>query len=266
MAKATILSTITFEVADIENAEGVESKILTAGVGEQVHKMGTGETEVDCHIEVFLMKMLIGEHSRCYVERKSTKKILNFTIRIKAIEGCKHVHQLNPVEIVALAGQYKESGVRMFKQWPHNAHLYFGRAHKLLHSFPGCKRLNECTMEKEGIDGTAIDALMQNLRHNLAACLLLEERYEAVVKILDDNVVDTVSEKAMYRKAQALYHLKRYKEAEKCFTALPQWQDNPALAKLSDMIRKQAVKEKDAYAKMMKKMFQGGGEPAQAHD
>lgn len=257
MDKATLLSTVTFEVADVNNAEGVESKILAAPPGtKQVHKLGTGETPVDCYMDIILMRMLIGEHSRCYIERKTTQTPINFTVRLLAIDDIKHVHQLSPPEVVALAGQYKETGVRMFKRWTRQAHVYFGRAHKLLVSHPGGKSLKACTVEEDGVDGEAVQALLTNLRHNLAACLLAEERYENVVELLDDEEVDSQSEKAIYRKAQALYHLKRYEEADKCIVGLNNWQSNPALVKLDEMARGQMKKDKEVFTNMVKKMFQ----------
>lgn len=257
MDKATLLSTVTFEVSDVNNAEGVESKILAASPGiKQVHKLGTGETPVDCYMDMILMRMLVGEHSRCYIERKTTQTPINFTVRLLAIDNIKHVHQLSPQEVVELAGQYKESGVRMFKRWTRQAHVYFGRAHKLLVSYPGGKCLKACTVEEDGVDGEVVQTLLNNLLNNLAACLLAEERYEDVVQLLNDDEVDSQSEKAIYRKAQALYQLKRYEEAEKCIARFNNWQSNPALVKLSEMVRGQIKKDKEVFTNMVKKMFQ----------
>lgn len=254
MTKATLLSTVTCVVEEVEGSEAVESDIL-GKVGQQAHQMGTAETPVDCYIEDFLSQMLIGEVSRCAMRRKSPEsKPLEFTIRVIGIENRRHMHQLSPKEVLELASQFKERGVRMFKKWPEHAHVYFGRAHKLLCSYPGQKRLSEYTVEEvDGIDGEVVAGLLNATRHNLAACLLLEKRYEDMIGLLDQPG-DAKSEKAMYRKAQALCHLQRHQEALKCFEEIV-WQDNPPMASLNATIREKMAREKDEYSTMVKKMF-----------
>lgn len=255
MVKATHFSTVTFEVDQIcKAAESVQSNILCGPHGSHVHKMGTAETPVDCYIEVFLSRMLIGEHSRCYIERKAPKKPLQFTIRIKKIQSRRHLHQLTHQELIQGAAEYKERGVRMFKEWPLNAHVYFSRAYKMLTSFPRYKYIGAYTKEEDNIDGEEVLALMHTIRYNIAACLLLEERYEDVVNLLQHED-DGRSEKAMYRKAKALYHLKRYEEALGCY-AIVKWQSNPAMSALHKQIRDMMSAENDEYSKIVKKMFQ----------
>lgn len=257
MAKATHFSTVTFELDQIcEAAESVQSNILSTGPhGSHVHKMGTAETPVDCYIEIFLSRMLIGEHSRCYIERKTPKKApIQFTIRIKKIQSRRHLHQLTFEELLKGAAEYKERGVRMFKEWPMHAHVYFSRAYKMLTSVPRYKYIGLYTKEEDGIDGEEVLAMLHTIRYNIAACLLLEERYGDVVNLLQHED-DGRSEKAMYRKAKALYHLKRYEEALGCY-AIVKWQGNPAMSALHKQIRDMMSVEKDEYSKIVKKMFQ----------
>lgn len=254
MAKATLTSTVTFELEQVDIEEGLESCLLRGPPGVREYKIGTAETPIDCYVEVVLSRMLIGEYSRCHMERRTSKKMISFTIRVKGIKSRRHVHQLTTKELFTLATDYKERGVRMFKKWPIFAHIYFGRAFKLLNSYPDYKCMYDCSLEEDGIDGKEVMTLVHNVRHNLAACLMLEKNYGEVICLLD-HPDDVRAEKAMYRKAQALYHVKRYEDALECFQELD-WEQNPAMVKLNAMIRQEMVKESQEYTKMVRKMFQ----------
>lgn len=116
MGKATELSTVTFELENIDNAAGVDSKLLSAPPGKREHQMGTADTPVDVYIERLLRRMLMGEHSQCYIERKSTDHPVAFTIRLKKIHSRQHLHQLPTDKVFELAKRYKETGVKMFKK------------------------------------------------------------------------------------------------------------------------------------------------------
>ena len=253
IAKPTLLSTVTIEVEHVTNAEGVPSKILGAHPGKQVHRMGTAETPLDFNVEVLLLKMLLGESSHASVARKTGKDHVTFSIRLLKIENLRYFHQLSTKELIELATEYKERGVRLFKEFPVLAHVYFGRAHKLLHSYPGYIHLRELTVEEDGIDGKELGVLASTVRSNLAACLLAEKRYEDLIDLLD-RPEDAQSEKAMYRKAQALSYVKRYEEALGCIEGVD-WQKNPAMFSLHGNIKDRLAKEKENYAAMVKKMF-----------
>lgn len=255
MAKATLLSTVTFEISSIENDDGLESVILAAPPGKQEHKIGTGETPIDLYIEVFLAKMLIGEHSRCYIARKFTQKLISFDIKLRGIQGRRHFHNLDPKGLYEVAGQYKEQGVRMFKKYPEFSHMYFSRAYKLLSSHQCYTCIPIYTVEENGVSGEDFGALLDTVRYNIAACLLLERRYEDLVGVLNMEQ-DLRSEKAMYRKAQALYYLECYDEALLCFKQLKNWQANPAIVNLSKQIKEAQAKQNANFTKICQKMFQ----------
>lgn len=265
MARATELSTVTFDVDLIENVQGLDTNILSGGAGTREHKMGTAETPVDCYIEVLLKRMLIGEYSQCFIKRRLTKEALSFTLRLKTISRREFIHRLRPGEVFELAKQYKETAVRMFKKKYHPyAHDYFSRAHKLIYSLNVAdKCLGEFTVEEDEIDGTELVNFLRTVMHNISACLLTEKRYEEVVDMLESMIgcletgrnSDPLFEKAMYRKAQALYHLKRYEDAIKCLEEL-EYQSCPKLKAMHETATEQVQKKDQEYVKMVKKMFQ----------
>lgn len=266
MARATDLSTVTFEVDQIENAQGLDSKILMEGAGKREYKMGTAETPTDCYIEVLLKRMLIGEYSQCFIVRRSSKNLVSFTVRLKMISRREYIHRLQPVEVFELAQQYKETGVRMFKRKYHtHAHGYFSRAQKLICSLtPVDKSLGDFRVEEEGVNGTEMIFFLRIVLHNISACLLLEERYEEAVNLLDSLMdcsdfetwrsVDPLFEKAMYRKAQALFKLKRYDETITCLEQLD-YKASPQLKAMYKTATEQVGKKDEEYVKMVKKMF-----------
>lgn len=262
MARATELSTVTVELDRIENlAAEVDSKLLAEGPRTVEHEMGTATTPVDCYLEVIFKNMLIGEHSHCFVERKSGK-VISFTVRMKGMTGRRHIHQLTLPELVGQAKRYKETAVETFKKYPRLAHDYFARAHKLITSW-GQKDLAAWTMEADGVDGPEVQQLLRTIGHNISACLLLEKRYEETVMLLDgmmsgehggETEKEALFEKAMFRKAKALYELKRFQEAVNCLEKLD-YQSNPTLSAMHKTAQEQVRKENADYSSMVKKMF-----------
>ncbi|XP_030375019.1 uncharacterized protein LOC115624422 [Scaptodrosophila lebanonensis] len=221
---------------------------------QQLHSltMGNATTPIDFYLELLLQQFLLGETSTCSIETK-TGDIIEFQLKLERITSNQQVEKLTAAEIYDLALRYKTNGVAMFKDYPKFAFDYFIQAAKLLITY---KPFDKLTKASNGIDGSEVEALFVQIQTNLAACLLQEKRYEHVIYHTD--FVDTLenpSEKSVYRRAVAFYHLKEFEKAQRTIERVPNYEEKREFCKLRDNIAT-SWKNSDAhYKSVVQRMF-----------
>lgn len=254
----TELSECLVRFEDVLGLGNRESNYLSQPGEEQLVQMGSGETAVDFLIDRVVQQMYAGESSRINILTQGGDTI-EFTLTLIEIRSSGYLYQLSPKEMLHWALAQKNHGVAMFKKWPAMAQRYFNQAAKGLISF---KPFDVVTVEKDGISGEELYDLHDVVCLNVAACLLKERRYEDVLHVLQDATERTsdgvagrlVSEKAVYRRALAHFHLKQLDEARTQIERINYSQNREQLALWKDIVKEQTVYQGN-YARMVRKMF-----------
>lgn len=255
----TELSECMVRFDDIEGLGDRESNYLAA---EQVLmiQLGSAVTAVDFLVDIVFQHMYVGETSRVFIKTNSGDTI-EFTATLLKIQTDRYLYQLSARETLQWALEQKNQGVVMFKKWPSIAQRYFNRAAKGLISH---KPFDVIDPDEDGVLGKELQDLYDSVCLNIAACLLKEQRYEDVLHVLRDST-DTpntgseeserkISEKAVYRRALAHFHLKQLDEARAQLERVNYAQNRDQLA-LWKQIVEQQTEYNDNYAKMVRKMF-----------
>lgn len=250
--KPTEFSTVVFEIEAIKNETDAESKILADGPGPRTHIMGTADTPLDCYVEAFLLEMLRGEQSACKIQSEDNDLTIEFTINLIQFDNARQVHRIPLNVAFDVLKKYKEIGVTMFKFNPKFAHHYFSKAYKIISSF--------ATEGYEEIGSLEVFALKHTIQNNIAACLIIEKRYEEAISMLDfvddpgNDKNDLLFQKAVFRKAQALYNLKKYEDVVQCLNGVD-YKTNSSMKVLYTATQEQLKREKEQFTDMAKKMF-----------
>ncbi|XP_052857800.1 uncharacterized protein LOC128265657 [Drosophila gunungcola] len=258
MEKPTTVSTVEFSVNNkCANLGGRPSKYLSSDESSkypQLHslEMGTSLTAVDCYVELLLQQLVPGETAACSITSK-TGEIIEFELKLERIVKNTQVEKLDAAQIYKVALRLKESGVATFKTFPKFAFDYFVRAAKLLITY---KPFNQLTKKTNGINGQEVETLFIQIQTNLAACLLQEKRYEHV--IYHTQFVETEegpSEKGIYRRALAYYHLKEFAKAQATIERLPNYEEKREFSKLRDNIAASWKDSNAHYKEVVQRMF-----------
>lgn len=252
--KPSELSKCLVDVLDIKNLNNHNSNYLTEHNDFSID-IGHGITAIDCYVEEFLKQMLMNETSKCEIITKS--ETITFTMRLKQIEFGGYYHEQPPYQMFELAKQYKENGVKMFKEYPLFAHNYFNLAAKCLLSFNTQDANYEELLKDSGITKKDFDELLENVYLNIAACLIKQERYEEVLSILDFVLKQqNPSEKAVFRLATAYFHVNKFGDAESLLKKID-FKSKKDLSTLMGKIQDFRKAEKDKSSNMAKKMIFG---------
>ncbi|XP_017003772.2 protein Bride of doubletime [Drosophila takahashii] len=258
MEKPTTVSTVEFSVnKKTANLGGRPSKYLTSDESstypqQHILEMGTSLTAVDCYVELLLQQFVPGETAACSITSKTGERV-EFELRLERIVKNTQVEKLDAAEIYQVALRLKESGVASFKTFPKFAFDYFVRAAKLLITY---KPFDQLTKKDNGIDGPTVETLFIQIQTNLAACLLQEKRYEHV--IYHTQFVETEedpSEKSIYRRALAYYHLKEFAKAQATIERLPNYEEKREFSKLRDNIAASWKDSNAHYKQVVQRMF-----------
>lgn len=209
-------------------------------------------TPIDCYVELFLKRMLIGEISRCSIKTKSGDYI-SFVMRLIRVEFGGYYFSKDLQEIVSLAQHYKENGVKMYKDYPLFAQRYFNQAAKLLIS---CEPFNTLKERKTGeMDPVKLRDLLENILTNICQCLIKQERYDEAAHVMEfANRTENVPEKAIYRRANALYLLGKLDDAKQTIERI-NYKDNKECLLLHTNIVEKLKQSDSNYRKMIKNMF-----------
>lgn len=255
----TELSECLVRFDDIDGLGDRESAYLSLE-GPRVIQLGSGVTAVDFLVDIVFQHMYTGETSRVFIKTKSGDMI-QFTATLLSIQTSRYLYQLSAKEMLDWALEQKNQGVAMFKKWPSIAQRYFNRAAKGLISF---KPFDAINAEESDISGKQFQDLHDSVCLNIAACLLKEQRYEDVLHVLNESTDQPtdisnesdrpISEKAVYRRALAHFHLKQLDEARTQLERVNYGQNRDLLALWKKIVQQQS-EYKDNYAKMVRKMF-----------
>ncbi|XP_017856124.1 PREDICTED: peptidyl-prolyl cis-trans isomerase CPR6 [Drosophila arizonae] len=252
--KPLLVSTVAFTVKKpCANLGSRPSKYLVSKEPQQYTlDMGSADSPIDCYIEILLQQFVIGETSACSITTK-TGECLEFELKLDRIVSNKQIDKLSAGEMYNLALKYKENGVAMYKAYPKFACDYFSRAAKLLITYKPFDKLDK---QKNGIAGNEMEQLFVQIQTNLAACMILEKRYEHV--IYHTEFVDTQeqpSEKSIYRRALAFYYLKEFEKAQNLIERVPQYEDKREFTKLRDNIATSWKSSNANYKQLVQRMF-----------
>lgn len=207
---------------------------------------------VDCYIELFLKRMLIGETSRCSIKTKSGDYI-SFVIRLNRIEFGGYYYSKSSAEISTLAQHYKENGVKMYKDYPLFAQDYFNKAAKLLISCKPFETLKE--RESGEINPVEFQELLETILSNICQCLIKQERYDEAAHVIEfADRTENVPEKAIYRRANVLYLLGRLEDAKRTIERI-NYKDKKECLLLHANIVEKLKQSNSEYRKMIKNMF-----------
>lgn len=211
-------------------------------------------TPIDCYVEVFLKRMLIGEKSRCTITTKLGDSI-EFVIRLVRIEFGGYMYSKDLKAIVSLAHHYKENGVKMFKRYPLFAHDYFNKAAKILISCEPFETLAERESGMAEADPVKLRELLETILMNISACLVKQGRYDEATHVMEfAERSENVTEKAIYRRANALYLCGKLEEAKNTIERI-NYKENKDCFNLHTNIVKKLNESNQIYKNMVKNMF-----------
>lgn len=245
---------VVINVEKVENLKERESQWLGEKTlnTDQIMEMGTALTPIDCYLELMVQQMMLGETAECTIKTKGGEKI-KIVLTLQEIKSSKGIQQLTVPEMYNLALKYKENGVKMFKTYPIFAHEYFVKAAKCLISY---KNFEGLTKKRDGVAGKDMQELFTQVQTNLAACLLNEKRYDDV--IYQTNFVDKTnkpSEKSIYRRAMAYYHMHEFELAKKTIEKVDDFKDKKEFANLYQKVSDSWKNSNAQYKGMVQKMF-----------
>ncbi|XP_053969956.1 uncharacterized protein LOC128871856 [Anastrepha ludens] len=251
--KPHLVSKVTLKVEEVHNLNERKSRHLANEVLglEQLLEMGNALTPVDYYVELLVRQFVVGERARCFITTK--REEISFIMSLVSIHETKEIQKLSVAETYSLALRYKENGVTMFKQYPLFAHDYFSRAAKCLISYKPHDSLSACM---DGVSRKNIQMLFTQIQTNLAACLLSQHRYEDVIyqtKFVEEQ--SDASEKSIYRRAMALYHLKEFEKARHTIEHIRNYQEKKEFAKLHQRITESWKSSNKQYKNLVKRMF-----------
>lgn len=261
MDKPTELAKCYVDILNIQNSANHKSNYLKEE-NDILIKIGHAVTAIDCYIEELVKQMYTNETSECEIMTKSAGA-LTFHMRLKSIEyefpGKIYFCDLSPAQMFELAKQYKECGVKMFKDFPLFAHNYFSLAAKCLLSFNHYQpdELDENLRESE-VKKKDFDELLRNVYSNIAACLIKQGRYEQIISILSFvKSEEDPNEKAAFRLATAYYNTREYQEAESVIKKVINYKSNKDLMILLEKTQKLSKANKEKSSEIAKKMLFG---------
>lgn len=207
---------------------------------------------IDCYIELFLKRMLIGETSRCSVKTKSGDYI-SFVIKLIRIEFGGYYYSKNLAELVTLVQWYKENGVKMYKDYPLFAQDYFNKAAKLLISCEPFETLKE--RESNDANPDELRTLLEQILSNICQCLIKQQRYDEAAHVMEfADRTENVPDKAIYRRANALYLLGQLDDAKRTIERI-NFKDKKECLLLHTNIMEKLKQSDSNYRKMIKNMF-----------
>lgn len=207
---------------------------------------------IDCYIELFLKRMLIGETSRCSIKTKSGDYI-SFVMRLIRVEFGGYYYSKSLAEILELVQHYKENGVKMYKDYPLFAQDYFNKAVKLLISCEPFDTLKE--RESGEINPIELRELLETILSNICQCLINQGRYDEAAHVMEfADRTENVSEKAIYRRANSLYLLGRLEDAKRTIERI-NYKDKKECLLLHTNIMEKLKQSDSNYRKMIKNMF-----------
>lgn len=210
-------------------------------------------TPIDCYVELFLKRMLIGETSRCSIKTKSGDYI-SFVIRLIRVEFNGYYYSKSLAELVTLAQHYKENGVRMYKNYPLFAQDYFNKAAKILISCEPFETLKE--RDSGEADPAQLRELLETIQSNICQCLIKQERYDEAAHVMEfADRAENVPEKAIYRRANALYLLGKLEDAKTTIERIKNYKDKKECLLLHTNIVEKMKQSDSNYRKMIKNMF-----------
>lgn len=211
-------------------------------------------TPIDCYVELFLKQMLIGETSRCSIKTKSGDYI-SFVMRLIRVEFGGYMYAKKLPEIISIAQHYKENGVKMFKEYPLFAHEYFNKAAKILISCQPFETLREREMGMTEADPVKLRELHETILTNISLCLIKEKRYDEAVHVMEfADRPDNVTDKQIYRRANALYLFGRLEDARQTIERI-NYKDIKECVILHNNITEKLKQSDQNYKKMIKNMF-----------
>lgn len=252
MAKASDCSKCFVRISNVECAPPRQSNYLSQQQEWFWIEIGAAECPIDICIEHLLQKMMSGETSKCGIQTKNDERI-EFIIELSDVKFGGYLFELSPKDLYAYAKRLKDAGVKMFKQWPRFAHDNFNRAFKCLHTIKPFTEMNE------EISTDQLQQLYDKTISNIAACLLIEQRYEDALDVLTEINADNRNcqqmEKILYRRALAHFHLKQFDEAKNELEKMENFRLTKEFVQLHDNIATEMKKYNDTYASMVKKMF-----------
>ncbi|ALC45760.1 CG17282 [Drosophila busckii] len=252
--KPLAISTLIFTVnKSCANLGDRPSKYL-ANNDESQHEMemGTAVTPIDCYLELLMQQFIAGETSACSIKTKSGDT-LQFELKLELIVINTQIETLKGAELHKLALQYKENGVAMYKTYPKFAFDYFVRAAKLLITY---KPFDKLDSKIEGIEGSELETLFVQVQTNIAACMLQEKRYEHVIYHTDFvETQEDPSEKSLYRRALAYYHMQEFEKAQLTIERVPNYEKKREFTKLLENIATSWKSSKANYKQVVQRMF-----------
>ncbi|XP_037730342.1 peptidyl-prolyl cis-trans isomerase D [Drosophila subpulchrella] len=258
MEKPTTVSTVEFSVIKkTANLGERPSKYLASDESstypqQHILEMGTSLTAVDCYVELLLQQFVPGETAACSITSKTGERI-EFELKLEKIVKNTQVEKLDAAQVYEVALRLKESGVATFKTFPKFAFDYFVRAAKLLITY---KPFEQLTKKENGINGQEVETLFIQIQTNLAACLLQEKRYEHVIYHTQFvETEDNPSEKSIYRRALAYYHLKEFAKAQATIERMPNYEEKREFSKLRDNIAASWKDSNAHYKEVVQRMF-----------
>lgn len=212
-------------------------------------------TPIDCYVEIFLKRMLIGETSRCSIKTKSGN-FISFVIRLIKIEFGGYMYLKKIPEIFTIVQHYKENGVRIFKEYPLFAHDYFNRAVKLLISCEPFETLGERDIGMSETDPVKLREMLENNLSNISQCLIKQQRYDEALYVTEfADQPENVNEKAIYRRANALYLLGKLDDAKDTIERIVNFKDKKECFNLHKNIVEKLEHSNQNYRKIIKNMF-----------
>ncbi|XP_065355124.1 protein Bride of doubletime [Calliphora vicina] len=253
--KPNQVAKVVIYVKRVENLKERETQWLNENTlnTDQNMEMGTAITPIDYYLEILVQQMMLGETAECTVKTKTPGEEVKIILTLQEIKETKGIQQLTVPEMYNLALKYKENGVKMFKKYPIFAHEYFTKAAKCLISY---KSFEGLTKKQDGVAGKDMQDLFIQIQTNLAACLLNEKRYDDVV--YQTNFVDTMnnpSEKSIYRRATAYYHMNEFELAQKTIEKVADYKNKKDFVNLHQKILNSWKNSNAQYKGMVQKMF-----------
>lgn len=253
----TELSECLVRFDDVRGLDDRESDYLRSVEAERLIQIGNAITGIDFLIDIVLQQMYTGETSRIEIDTRNGSQIA-FTATLLKILSARYLYQLSAKEMCEWALARKTHGVAMFKKWPSMAQRYFNQAAKGLISH------KPFDAAKHGIAGHELQDMLDAICLNIAACLLKEKRYDDVLHVLADEATAgdgndgpsrrTVSEKAVYRRALAHFHLNQLDEARTQLERVNYAQNRDQHALWKTIVQQQSEYQTN-YAQMVRKMF-----------
>lgn len=216
--------------------------------------IGEGDTILSELFDKVVVTMKEGEQcyvkANCDVEGNKVKAIepeekkLKFKLHLFSLSRSADIYDLLVDEKLEKAEHYKNKGTEIYSNNLHYSQIRFKKALTFLNEIP---LKNSSSLQQKQIRTLKIQCHL-----NLAAATLKTECYNEVVDHCTAALqMDPSSVKGLFRRAQALHKLHKYKEALEDLTeALVYEPDNRATLTLLKSVEASSLKEKLMYQKM----------------